>query len=61
VKLNQLDVSQRLKVPMVNKFSDAFFEELIVVPPDRDIEFVIEIVPKLLLCITDPIGWPLSN
>jgi hypothetical protein len=46
---------------MVNKFSDAFFEELIVVPPDRDIEFVFEIVPKLLLCITDPIGWPLSN
>jgi hypothetical protein len=25
VKLNQLDVSQGLKVPVVNKFSDAFF------------------------------------
>jgi hypothetical protein len=42
VKLNQLDVSQRLKVPMVNKVSDVFFEELSVMPPDRDIEFVID-------------------
>jgi hypothetical protein len=25
VKLNQLDVSQGLKVPMVNEFSDVFF------------------------------------
>jgi hypothetical protein len=46
VKLNQLDVNQGLKVPMVNKFSDVFFEELIVVLPDRDIEFVIEIAPN---------------
>jgi hypothetical protein len=42
VKLNQLGVSHRLKVPVVNKFSDVFFEELSVMPPDRDIEFVIE-------------------
>jgi hypothetical protein len=39
----------------------SFFEELIVVPPDYDIEFVIEIDPKLLLCIRDPIEWLLSN
>jgi hypothetical protein len=42
VKLNQLDASQGPKVPMVNKFSDGFFEELTVAPPDRDIEYVIE-------------------
>jgi hypothetical protein len=42
VKLNQLDVSQRLKVPVVNKFSDVFFEKLSVMPPDHDIEYVIE-------------------
>jgi hypothetical protein len=41
VNLNQLGVSQGLKVPVVNKFSDAFFEELLVMPPNRDIEFVI--------------------
>jgi hypothetical protein len=46
---------------VVNKFSDVFFEELIVVLPDRDIEFVIEIAPKPLLCIRDPIGWLLCN
>jgi hypothetical protein len=42
VKLNQLDVSQGLKVPVVNKFSDVSFEELSVMPPGRDIEYVIE-------------------
>jgi hypothetical protein len=46
VKLNQLDVNQGLEVPVVNKFSDVFFEELIVVLPDHDIEFVIEIAPN---------------
>jgi hypothetical protein len=44
VKFNQLDVSQGLKVPVINEFSDVFFEELSVMPPDRDIEFVIELV-----------------
>jgi hypothetical protein len=42
VKLSQLDVSRGLNVLVVNKFSDAFFEELSVMPLDRDIEFVIE-------------------
>jgi hypothetical protein len=42
VKLNQLNVSQGHKVPMVNKFFDVFFKELSVMPPDRDIEYVIE-------------------
>jgi hypothetical protein len=39
----------------------SFFEELIVMPPDHNIEFVIEIAHKLLLCIRDPIGCLLSN
>jgi hypothetical protein len=42
VKLNQLDVSQGLKVPVVNKFSDVFFDEFSVMPPNHDIEFLIE-------------------
>jgi hypothetical protein len=54
--------NQGLKVPVVNEFSDVFFfEELTVVPPDHDIEFVIEIALKPLLYIRDPIGWLLSN
>jgi hypothetical protein len=41
-KVNQLDASQGSEVPMVNKFPDVFPEELPGMPPDRDIEFVIE-------------------
>jgi hypothetical protein len=40
VKLNQLDASQGPEVPMVNGFSDVFFEELSVMPPNCDIKFV---------------------
>jgi hypothetical protein len=42
VKLSQLDVSQGHKVPVVNEFSNVLPEELSVMPPDHDIEFVIE-------------------
>jgi hypothetical protein len=42
VKLNQLDVSQGLKVPVVNQFSNVLPDELSVMPPNHDIEFVIE-------------------
>jgi hypothetical protein len=34
VKLNQLNASQRPKVPMVTESSDVLPEELSVVPPD---------------------------
>jgi hypothetical protein len=42
VTVNQLDASQGSEVPVVNKFPDVFPEELPGMPPDRDIEFVIE-------------------
>jgi hypothetical protein len=45
VKVNQLDASQRSDVPVVNEFPDVFPEELPSMPPDRDIEFVIELKP----------------
>jgi hypothetical protein len=45
VKVNQLDASQGSEVPVVNEFSDVFPEELPGMPPDRDIEFVIELKP----------------
>jgi hypothetical protein len=38
VKLNQLDASQIPKVLVVNEFSDVFFDELSVMPPDCDIK-----------------------
>jgi hypothetical protein len=43
VKVDQLDASQGSEVPVVNKFPDVFPEELPGMPPDRDIEFVIEL------------------
>jgi hypothetical protein len=45
VKVNQLDASQGPEVPMVSEFPDVFPEELPGMPPDRDIEFVIELMP----------------
>jgi hypothetical protein len=44
-KVNQLDASQGSKVPVVNEFLDVFLEDLPGMPPDRDIEFVIELKP----------------
>jgi hypothetical protein len=44
-KVNQLDGSQGSEVPVVNEFPDVFPEELPGMPPDRDIEFVIELKP----------------
>jgi hypothetical protein len=42
-RVNQLDASQRSEVPVVNEFPDVFSKELPGMPPDRDIEFVIEL------------------
>jgi hypothetical protein len=44
-KVNQLDASQGSEVPVVNEFLDVFPEELPGMPPDQDIEFVIELKP----------------
>jgi hypothetical protein len=43
--VNQLDASQGSEVPVANEFLDVFHEELPGMPPDRDIEFVIELKP----------------
>jgi hypothetical protein len=44
-KVNQLNASQGFEVPVVNEFPDVFLEELPGMPPDRDIKFVIELMP----------------
>jgi hypothetical protein len=43
--VNQLDASQGSEVPVVNEIPDVFPKELLGMPPDRDIEFVIELKP----------------
>jgi hypothetical protein len=47
VKVNQMDAIQGSKVPMANEFPDVFPKELPDMPPDRDIEFVIELKPGI--------------
>jgi hypothetical protein len=44
VKVNQLGASQGTEVPVVSEFPDVFPEELPGMPPDHDIEFVIELM-----------------
>jgi hypothetical protein len=44
-KVNQLDASQGSEVQVVNEFLDVFPDELPGMPPNRDIEFVIEFKP----------------
>jgi hypothetical protein len=46
-KVNQLDASQGSEVPVVNELPDVLPGELPGVPPDRDIEFVIELKPGI--------------
>jgi hypothetical protein len=60
-KVNQLDASQGSEVPVVNEFPDVFPKELLGMPPDRDIEFVIELKHVRHLYIRLPIGWLLQS
>jgi hypothetical protein len=53
-KVNQLDTSQGSEVPVVNEFPNVFLEELLGMPPDRDIEFVIELKPGTTLIYETP-------
>jgi hypothetical protein len=59
-KVNQLDASQGFEVPVVNEFPDVLPEDLPGMPPDQDIEFVIELklgtapIYKTLFRMTTP-------
>jgi hypothetical protein len=44
VKLNQLDVIPGPEVLVVNEFLDLLLKELTGMPPDQDIEFMIDLV-----------------
>jgi hypothetical protein len=45
VVLNQLDAASTMDVRTVSEFLNIFPEELLGMPPDREIEFVIDLVP----------------
>jgi hypothetical protein len=45
IVLNHLDATSTLNIRIISEFSDVFPEELSGMPPDREIKFVIELVP----------------
>jgi hypothetical protein len=45
IVLNHLDVASTLDIRTVSEFLDVFLQELLGMPPDREIKFVIELVP----------------
>jgi hypothetical protein len=45
IVLNQRDAASTMDIRTVSKFLDVFPEELPSMPPDRGIEFVVELVP----------------
>jgi hypothetical protein len=49
IVLNHVDVTSTLDIRTVSKFPDVFPEELPGMPPDREIEFVIYLVPSTAL------------
>jgi hypothetical protein len=44
IMLNYLDAASTLHITTVSEYPDVFLEELLGMPPDREIEFVIELV-----------------
>jgi hypothetical protein len=61
VVLNQLDATSTMNVRTVSEFLDVFPEELSGMPPDREIKFVIELVPGTAPILRDHIEWLLIN
>jgi hypothetical protein len=60
-KVNQLDASQGSEVLVVNEFPDVFPEKLPGMPPDRDIDFVIELKPGTALIYKTPFRMTTSE
>ena len=44
--VNQLDDRVNKEDPVVNEFPDVFPDDLLGMPPNRDIEFIIELLPR---------------
>jgi hypothetical protein len=61
IKVNQLDANQGSEVPVVNEFPNVFPVDLPGMPPDRDIEFVIEMKPGTTLIYKTPFRMTTSE
>jgi hypothetical protein len=54
IVLNHLDAVSTMDIRTVSEFPDMFLEELLGMPPDCEIEFVIELVPGTTLILKGP-------
>jgi hypothetical protein len=61
IVLNQLDTDWTMDIGTVTEFLDVFSEELPSMSPDRDIEFVIELVPSIAPIFKRPYRMALIN
>jgi hypothetical protein len=58
IVLNHLDAASTLDIRTASKFPDVFLEELLGMPPDYEIEFVIELVPSTAPIFKRPLKVP---
>jgi hypothetical protein len=54
LKLNKLEVGHTQNVWIVDQYPDVFLEELSGMPLDRDIEFIIELMPRTAVIYKRP-------
>ena len=57
--VNQMKGMPLEDIKVVCEYPDVFPEDLPGMPPDRDIEFRIDLLPVLHLFLKDPIEWML--
>jgi hypothetical protein len=60
-KLNQTKAIALEDIRVVQDFSDVFLEELSDMPPDRDIEFLIELLPETPPISKRPYRMPVNE
>jgi hypothetical protein len=56
---NEADPFEAIKV--VSESPDVFPKDLPGMPPEREVEFVIELIPSMPLFPKEPIGYPDQN
>ena len=59
--MNQLDDSGNKEDPVMDEFPDVFLDDLLGMPLDRDIEFIIELLPGTTPIASVHIEWGLMN
>jgi hypothetical protein len=59
--LSQMKVTALEEIPVVQEYPDVFLEELSGMPLDRDIEFLIELLPKTPPISKRPYRMPVNE